>query len=491
MIRKVTLTLLTAIVTLSAQSGEPAPKDSVTLLNPVCEFLTTPNGGEVNLNQQFSDHRGMAPVWDGTQSEATSILARGISLSKKGIGFSGYAGYERGKRMNTAWSDVAYASEFYPYLVADSIGGDYRHERYLLGGAFQIQHRKHHGAFRMDYDGSVHWRSSDPRPKNTVSNMGLTLGYMYNANFGLVGAALSYESRKQHVDIRIEEDKRKDRFYQLLGMGLFDHRYSTVESSFSRYYTGNGIKAELSFAQQIGKGWYARVQFENSRMNVEENDTRISAFSKRLGIASSLGFQLNTADNCRWDNRLDMSYRNLKGFEQVYKMEQSNAQTGVFIPVLLDKSQRTVIVQPEITLRSLLHLAGERLLRGAGIHIGWSGYEETYNPYAMKWTTLKAGGSYKLKLPLKKQHFELCGQHDLLLNLSKTLHAPEANRIVEEMIRPNFRYFSRNALYNELTLSYHHRIKHVSLTPSVKLQGEFAPENRKALALSVGLKINM
>lgn len=491
MIKRITFTLFLTIVTLSLQAQNTDQRDSIVSLNPVCEFITTPNGGEVNLNQHIANHRQMAPVWDGSGSETTSILAKGISLSKKGLGFSGYAGYERGKRLNTAWSNVAAAPEYYPYLVADSIGGDYRHERYLLGGAFQMQHNSHRGAIRIDYDGSVHWRSTDPRPKNTVSNMGLTLGYMHHASFGLIGAALSLENRKQHADIRIEEDKRKDRFYQLLGMGLFDHRYSTVESSFSRYYRGMGMKAEISFAQQISKGWYARIQFENSRMDVEESDTRISAFSKRTGFASSLGYQLNTSEDFRWDNRLEISYRKLKGFEQVYKIEQSNAQTGVFVPVLLDKSQRTVIQQPEITLRSMLHLTGKQILRSAGLHAGWSGYEETYNPYAMKWTALKAGGSYKLTFPLKKKSFEIRGQHDMLLNLSKSLHTPEANRIVEEMIRPNFRYFTRSALYNELKFSYHHRLKHVSLTPSVKLQGEFTTDNRKALALTVGFKINM
>lgn len=491
MIKRIPFTLFLTIVTLSLQAQNSDLRDTLASLNPVCEFITTPNGGEVALNQHFARHRHMAPVWDGTGSGSTSVLAKGISTSKKGIGFSGYAGYESGKRLNTAWSNVAAAPEYYPYLVADSIGGDYRSERYLLGGAFQMQHNSHRGAIRIDYDGSVHWRSTDPRPKNTVSNMGLTLGYMYHASFGLIGAALSLESRKQHLDIRIEEDKRKDRFYHLLGMGLFDHRYSTVESSFSRYYRGTGMKAEVSFAQQMNKGWYARVQFENSRMDVEESDTRISAFSKRTGFTSSLGYQLNTSEDYRWDNRLDISYRKLKGFEQVYKMEQSNAQTGVFIPVLLDKSQRSIIIQPEVILRSMLHLTGKRILRSARIHAGWSGYEETYNPYAMKWTALRAGGSYKLTFPMKKQSFGICGQHDLRHNMSKSLHSPEANRIVHEMIVPNFRYFTRSALYNELMLSYHHKLKHISLIPSVKLQGEFATDNRKALALTVGLKINM
>lgn len=493
MMKKKILCLLLGIAALPvlAQNQDFVHDDSLCFMNPVCEFLSSPNGGEVRLNQRFAGYKHMAPVWDGTQSEETSVFAKGVSLNKKGTGFSGYAGYGRGVKLNTAWSDVADAPEFYPYLIADSIGGDYKFERYLLGGAFHMQHKNHKLALRIDYDGSIHWRSTDPRPKNTISNIGMTMGYVYKASFGLLGAAVSVESRKQHVDIRIDEDKRKDRFYHLLGMGLFDHRYSTVESSLTRYYIGNGLKAELSYARQTDCGWYARLQFEHSKMNVEESDTRISAFSKKLCIASSIGYQLLSPEHYRWDNRLDFIYRDLKGFEQVYKMEQSNTQTGVFIPVLLDKSRRTTILQPHVAFHSTLHLSERNLFRRIGALIGWNAFKEMYNPWYRKWSALRFGANYKLAIPVKAHCFEIAGGHEWRLNLTHSLHVPDQNRISREMIEPDFRYFTRNALYNEIVFSYHHQLKSISISPLVRLQGEFASESRKALALSVGFKLNM
>lgn len=485
--------LISGVMFLSsaAQTNELFRNDSIGSINPVFDFMTTPNSGEVSLSQTFADYKQMAPVRDGTKSESTSALAKGLSLNKKGIGFSGYAGYGRGQKLNTKWCSIANAPEFYPYLIADSIGGDYSFERYLLGGAIHAGYLHHKFAIRIDYEGSIHWRSSDPRPKNTVSNISLGAGYIYNTSSGLFGISLSGESRKQHADMRIEEDKRKDRFYQLLGMGLFDHRYSTVESSFSRYYLRTGFQGELSYQQQLHRGWYARLLTGYSKMDVEESDTRISAFNKKLLISSSAGYLFMTSGKHKWDTRLEVSYQNTGGFEQVYKMEQSNAQTGVFIPVLLDRSKRIEIIQPDVAIRSTLHLHGKRLLKRIGGNLSGSAYSETYNPYYRKWTTLEAGTNYCLAVALKKSSIEIEGFHVLRLNLSKALNCPEQNIITREMILPDFRYFTRNALFNELVFSYHHSFKQFNLSPLVKLQGEFASESRKALAITVGLKLKI
>lgn len=465
--------------------------DSLYVMNPVYEFLTSSDGGEIFINQQFARYKEMAPVWDGTKSDNTRFLAKGKSTGRKGTGFSGYAGYMRGTKENTAWSDVANAPEFYPYLVADSTGGDYRYERYLLGGTLQLQYLKSRWAMRIDYDGSVHWRRTDPRPKNTVSNLALTGGYMYESGIGWLGASLSYADRKQHVSISIEEDKRKDMFYLLTGMGLFDHRYSTVESNFSRYYRGQSVRSEITYFRNMNRGWYGTLLYEHSRMNVEENDTRISAFLKNNLLEANAGYQLSLSEGKRLNSRISMKHYSRKGYEQIYKLEQSNSQTNVFVPVLLDCSQRTAIRYDELRVSSILQMNDRSFIRRAGASLGMDLYDETYESFCIERALLHAGVNYEMAIPVKKRKIEISGVHAMRMKLSGSASLPVSNRITEEMILPDYRYFSRNSVYNGIGISYRQSFKHFSLTPMVRMEGEFASGNRKAYALTIGLKLNI
>ncbi|MGL4780986.1 MAG: DUF6850 family outer membrane beta-barrel protein, partial [Bacteroidales bacterium] len=348
--------------------------------NPALPILSEEGvKGIAEIKQSVYNQPDMGLVWDGKRGEFTQLHIKGMHRTPDNSFWSGEAGYKRGTRFDTKWSNTAQSELFYPYLVGDSIGGNYKSETYWLGGGYGKRFKRSTIAGLFSYTGSVNWRSSDPRPKNTNADLNLQFGYLYESHLGIFGLNAGYKNFKQHLNITIEEDYRKDKFYLMLGMGLYDRRYSTLESSYSRYYRGNEWNIGTSFYQAKNKGLFLIANYSNSDFRVEESDFRISAEAQTKRFNLFAGYQGQHWGNFSLDYSGGVIYERRTGTENAYKNEVSNDQTGATVPVLISSNSPFRLTRGEYFIQSQLsNSCPSHLFREFSLKAGIQNEEERY-----------------------------------------------------------------------------------------------------------------
>ena len=97
-------------------------------------------------------------------------------IRKKNYCLWGNALYRNGRVKNLKWNETSDWELLYPYLLADSVGGDLSKEIYSFTGGYAARYESITWGGNFSYEASVAYRGIDPRPKNTTSDLSLSLG---------------------------------------------------------------------------------------------------------------------------------------------------------------------------------------------------------------------------------------------------------------------------------------------------------------------------
>ena len=130
----------------------------------------------VAVTARYGDSDGLNSPFEGDGGDRFGIYAKGYGVQRGKSIYSGMAGFSTGTRRNTQWTDVSDVWMLYPYLVGDIKGGDYIDESYRLSGSYSLYLGHHIVGLKVRYTGEMAHRGSDPRPKNTVSELVLNPG---------------------------------------------------------------------------------------------------------------------------------------------------------------------------------------------------------------------------------------------------------------------------------------------------------------------------
>lgn len=456
-------------------------------------FSNEGTSGIAEIKQSYYSQPDMGLVWDGKRGEFTDININGIHRTSDNSFWRGGAGYKRGTRFDTQWSNTAQSEIFYPYLVGDSIGGNYKSETYWLGGGYGKRFNRSTLAGDFTYSGSVSWRNSDPRPKNTNADLALKLGYLYESRIGIFGLSAGYQNYKQHLNINIEEDYRKDKFYLMLGMGLYDRRYSTLESSYSRYYRGNAWEIGFSYFQKENAGFFAEANYKSSRFQVEESDFRISAKANTNNLNLLAGYLQQVCGQYSIDYLAGVSLSKRTGTENAYKNEVSNDQTGATVPVLISSNSPFRLTQGYYFLQTRLRNKDEnRLFKQANVLIGMQTENETYEELYARYTNFISSIGGEFCFPINQRVvFETDLSLAYRMNLNKALHHDSSDEVVSGLLVPNFEYKSRSVLSENIEVRCRIQTKDIDWIPFVSCNLRQSNNQKKAYTLYAGLRLNI
>ncbi len=155
---------------------------------------------------------------------------------------TGHASYTNGKRRGIEGCEVSDPALIYPYLTADTIGGDMNTECYRFGGSYASSF----GGGKWIYGAELHYRAlqeyrqRDPRPKNTVGQLdfALSFGRKLDDYFVVVGGdAYKYS---QSGSISFVSDLGAVKVHHLTGLGTQYNRFagSNREVNFSGWRRG-------------------------------------------------------------------------------------------------------------------------------------------------------------------------------------------------------------------------------------------------------------
>lgn len=228
-------------------------------------------------------------VQDGDGSSALRLKTSSYMKTGKQA-FFGEASFVSDQRSNVQWCDVEDRILLNPYLIGDSIGGDYYREAYSMGGGMSFQTRRWELGLRGLYKGGVSYRKVDPRPRNTVSSIRINPGVTYHDGAWSFGWYGQYERYRQNVDIQVEKEGRKIYFYLLQGFGIYNRQFSELEESYSRIYKGNlfssGLHMNYSNFNTIKSGM--RLAGQRDQLLASESDRRTPYSITRNGLNAEL-----------------------------------------------------------------------------------------------------------------------------------------------------------------------------------------------------------
>lgn len=142
-----------------------------------------------------------------------------------------------------------------PYIMADSIGGNWTKQLFELEArtAYQKQGQKLLYGLGILYQAGMGAKQLDPRPMNYVNSLTLSpsLRWLINKRQN-IGLTVSYGFRKENVSIAIRNTTNLQNLYRLKGLGIHDPIIPAATGA-SRNYNLNNYAAELQYQLQFNK----------------------------------------------------------------------------------------------------------------------------------------------------------------------------------------------------------------------------------------------
>ena len=166
----------------------------------------------------------------------------------------GAASYSGGHEFNPVWNESSDLGLIYPYVVADSIGGNIKSETYSLGGGYADHTDRWAWGATISYVAGLHYRNVDPRPRNVTGRLDISAGgaWLIPATDYRLGASVGYMRYKQSADIEFVNDLADNRIWHLTGLGTNYDRFSS--QGYSHSYQGHRLSATLGVHPQSGRG---------------------------------------------------------------------------------------------------------------------------------------------------------------------------------------------------------------------------------------------
>jgi len=217
----------------------------------------------------------IALAWDYRHQTEAIVEEKGDGFSLPSIGVDTYlhlsdktavwgtASYLSGRKRNIVWNSTSDYDLLQPYVLADTLGGDTRLERYAFSGGYASE--THHwllGA-EMLFRAEQEYRDQDPRMRGVVTDLTLRLGAGRDICAYRLGAAVEANIYKQMNTVEFYNEEGVIPEYQMTGLGTEYARFSGDKRSI--YYEGGGMALLLHLSPLHSRGFYADLSLDEHR----------------------------------------------------------------------------------------------------------------------------------------------------------------------------------------------------------------------------------
>jgi hypothetical protein len=162
-----------------------------------------------------------------------------------------YGGFSYGisRLHQQKWKDVLLLSPRNPFVLTDSIGGNYDNESFeIRGAASSFVNDRLQWGLAVTYIGGTSSDNNDPRPSIDAMRFSVHPGirYQWTSHWG-IGIDARYERYKENISIEVLETNITHRFFYFQGLGNF---YLNTGTSNTRTYNGNMYEGNIQFDWQ-------------------------------------------------------------------------------------------------------------------------------------------------------------------------------------------------------------------------------------------------
>lgn len=172
--------------------------------------------------------------------------------------------YANGVKRGVLWNSSSDYSTLYPYVMADTVGGNLRKEEYVFSGGYTARRGRFHWGAEGAYRALHEYRQADPRPRNIVSDLAVTASAGWRPVPGYVlDASLAYRRYSQTQTMSFLNERGKNTaILHLTGLGSHFARFSgATDANMNTRYTGNGISVAAAWIPLRESGWNAAASY--------------------------------------------------------------------------------------------------------------------------------------------------------------------------------------------------------------------------------------
>jgi len=423
---------------------------------------------------------------DGDGLKALRIQTKSY-LKSGNQAFFGEASFVTDQRSNVQWCDVEDHELLNPYLIGDSIGGDYYREAYNMGGGTSLRTGHWELGLRGLYKGSVSYRKVDPRPRNTVSSIRINPGITYFTGPWKLGWYGSYERYRQNVDIQVEKEGRKVYFYLMQGFGIFNRQFSELEESYSRIYKGNlfnsGLLLNYSKSQDAKTGF--RIAGQRDLLEASESDRRSPYTMTRNGLNAEFTHQQDILGRTLL---IRGSYDLLQTIGNETQYTPTTINTNYIVWNFATQSDRYQSISEDMGFSVALvnQKYGETSVWGQleanRNQLNQDYFTPDYQQSIHDWT---ASATLGLHAPIRKSCLDasICGGYRQVVY--ENLDFAEVTVIAQRLILPDFDYLRRDFAFYEAKLKYGYGLVSCMLQGGLRLSGQ-----KQAYYAQAGIALN-
>ncbi|PID89456.1 MAG: hypothetical protein CSB01_01815 [Bacteroidia bacterium] len=427
------------------------------LANPsLLHYSADSSYADVCIFRKKEHFKGLYNITKGNKQDSYHFNAESIIKKDKSIVW-GKASYQNGKNENLRWNTTSDTERLYPYIVADTMGGNLHFEHYLFSGAYSRHIGRFSFGIRSDYRAGMEYRKLDPRPKNDISDLKLSIGTSLALGTYRVGIHFAINKYQQQQHIKVFRPGSGIKIYYLRGMGISDRRFSSVikdNASAANYFDENTQKYAFQFISDKNNGFFGTFGYKTGEMELTNSIADIIHCLDKEKINSEVGYQWKSKQK-KISCKIYASQQENKGTEYNYDLNG----------IVLSKQQKYTRKLKKAGLAGIVSRKKTNKSLEFGTNINLFSDEEQYYiahnlPYAIqKYKILNVSLFYGFNKQFAKAEigakcrtaFFYCADKEI--NTSN-LAAKTCN---ETLVVPNFNYISSDKILLHLSLRYARR----------------------------------
>lgn len=241
----------------------------------------------------------------------------------------GNAYYKNGQRKNVRWNESSDYQVIYPYVTADSIGGDLSFEEYSFKGGYTKAFQKMTLGVVAEYRALLEYRDIDPRPKNTVSDLKVGVGLSRNiGNHYAIGSAINLQKYTQSNNLKFFSELGAPAVYHMTGLGVYNNLLTG--NKLSSFYDGKGYGANVQLFPKDQNGFAVAVgynRFDYEKIMTEFQDLIASSILEK-GYVGEVSY-LKKSEEQVWGTKIGFSYTDRAGTENIFDNQTSTSYVKI------------------------------------------------------------------------------------------------------------------------------------------------------------------
>lgn len=398
----------------------------------------------------------------------------------------GNASYSQGKNKQVVWNENTDYDLIYPYVAADSVGGDMKFERYSFSGGYSKKISSYTIGITGSYKATLSYRDTDPRPKNTTADFSLALGAnkLMFQKFRL-GAYLEAEKYTQKHYLSFVSNQGYPMIYNMSGLGNYNELLSGKLRQ--AYYEGWSYGGGIQIFEADNRNWYLNLGLK--KLNIDKLLTEYSDLNasnvEEQQFNVSLGRFFNTG-KIVWGITADGNSMEREGTENLFLNENSRNYIQIGS---VEKYNHKI---HQFIFKGLLQVGNDDAKSSFLPFFGWAQEKERYSSPLSRIELSKI--AYGLDYQWLKT-FKSNQTLSVLLGLSATnvyhkdaVFNSSGTPAIYEMLQDNYAFQSSDFWQAKLDIHFHFSVPVVKnvFVGSKMMYSHFKHDSNSQWAVSIG-----